>query len=182
MKHLLAMTALLACAFSAAAAAPTVPGRAQLKGAMVGMNQQFHITGFNYRIHAIRWVAASDPFAQAIVSYVATATAPNGYLVFEVPVKNTQSGEAGVPGLDITAFYKDGTEATSNETPFSKTGSPLTPNNLFPGQGMTVYYAIVNVPRPTKANPLVKLLLRYTANNDPGYPPVYRMLHPVVTP
>ncbi len=93
-----------------------------------------------------------------------------------------QSGEAGVPGLDITAFYKDGTQATSNETPFSKTGNPLTPNNLFPGQGMTVYYAIVNVPKPTKANPLVKLVLRYTANNDPGYPPVYRMLHPVVTP
>ncbi len=182
MNRILAFTALLACTLTAVSAAPSVPGRAQLKGDMVRMNQQFHITGFNYRIHAIRWVAPSDAFAQAIVSYVATVNAPNGYLVFEVPVKNTQSGEAGVPGLDITAFYKDGTEATSNETPFSKTGTPLTPKNLFPGQGMTVYYAIVNLPKPTKANPLVKLLLRYTANNDPGYPPVYRLLHPVFTP
>ncbi len=182
MKRMLAIAALLALSFSTAIAAPTVPGRAQLKGDMLRMNQQFHITGFNYRIHAIRWVAASDPFARAIVSYVATASAPNGYLVFEVPVKNTQSGEAGVPGLDITAFYKDGTSATSNEIPFSKTGAPLNSSNLFPGQGMTVYYAIVNVPKPTKSDPLVKLLLRYTANNDPGYPPVYRLLHPVVTP
>lgn len=182
MIRTLAIAALLAFSFSTAIAAPTVPGRAQLKGDMVRMNQQFHITGFNYRIHAIRWVAASDPFAQAITSYVATASPPNGYLVFEVPLKNTQSGEAGVPGLDITAFYKDGTNATSNEIPFSKAGAPLKSNNLFPGQGMTVYYAIVNLPQPTKANPVVKLLLSYTANNDPGYPPVYRMLHPVVTP
>ncbi len=182
MKRTLVIAALLAFSASAALAAPAVPGRAQLKGDMVRMNQQFHITGFNYRIHAIRWVAPSDPFAQAIVSYVASVSAPNGYLVFEVPLKNTQSGEAGVPGLDITAFYKDGTSATSNETPFSKAGAPLTSQNIFPGQGITVYYAIVGLPKPTKGNPVVKLLLKYTANNDPGYPPVYRMLHPVVTP
>ncbi|MHB8147838.1 MAG: hypothetical protein ACYDGM_11355 [Vulcanimicrobiaceae bacterium] len=144
------------------------------------MNQPFHLTGFNYRIQAIHWIPASDAFASAIADYASAATAPNGYLVFEVPVKNTQSGEASAPGLDVTAFYEDGTSSTSRETPFSKAGAPLTTANIFPGQGMTLYYAIANVPQPTKANPVVKLLLQYTANNDPGYPPVYRLLHPVV--
>ncbi len=178
----IALTAMATLLFLPASAAPHVPTRKALHGDMVSMGQQFHLTGFNYRIHAIHWVAASSAFASAIAPYASTATAPNGYLVFVVPVKNTQSGAASAPGLDVTAFYKDGNSATSRETPFSKTGTPLTSQNIFPGQGMTMYYEIANVPNPTKGNPVVKLLLTYAANNDPGYPPVYRMLHPVVAP
>lgn len=167
---------------SVALAAPGVPGRGQMKGDIVKMNQQFHITGYNYRIKAIRWVPATDPFAQGASSYAGTATAPNGYLVFEVPAKNTQSEEDWAPNLTVTALYKDGTMVDGDQTPFSKTGNPLTSRKVFPGQGITVYYTIANVPQPTKGNPLVKLILKYTANNDPGYPPVYRLLHPVVSP
>ena len=177
------ITAVMLVLFSSLAiAAPKVPGRGQMKGDVIGMNQQFHITGYNYRIKAIRWVPATDPFAQGASSYAGTATAPNGYLVFEVPAKNTQSEEDWAPNLVVTALYKDGTTADGDQTPFSSAGDPLTSRKVFPGQGITVYYTIANVPQPTKANPLFKLILKYTANNDPGYPPVYRLLHPIVSP
>ncbi len=182
MTRVFTFLAVLVLSSSVAFAAPGVPGRGQMKGDIVKMNQQFHITGYNYRIKAIRWVPATDPFAQGASSYAGTASAPNGYLVFEVPAKNTQSEEDWAPNLTVTALYKDGTMADGDQTPFSKTGNPLTSRKVFPGQGITVYYTIANVPRPTKDNPLVKLILKYTANNDPGYPPVYRLLHPIVSP
>ena len=142
------------------------------------MNQPFHLTGFDYRIHAMRWVASDSAFAAAVTPYAKAATPPDGDLVFTVPVRNVQSGEAGAPGLDVTAVYKDGTSATSDETPFAEDGTPLTTTNVEPGQGKTMYYTITNVPRPSRTNPVVKLILRYAANNDPGFPDTYYLFYP----
>ena len=142
------------------------------------MNQPFHLTGFDYRIHAMRWIASDSAFAAAVAPYAKAATPPNGDLVFTVPVRNVQNGEAGAPGLDVTAIYKDGTSATSDETPFAKDGSPLSAVNVQPGQVKTMYYAVTNVPKPSRSNPVVKLILRYAANNDPGFPDTYYLFDP----
>ena len=173
----------LSIAALAAAGAPSVgwSGGSIQHGAPrdeVRMDQPFHLTGFDYRIHAMRWIASDSAFAGAVAPYAKAATAPNGDLVFTVPVRNVQSGEAGAPGLDVTAIYKDGTSATSDETPFAKDGSPLTAANVQPGQGKTMYYAITNVPKPSHSNPVVKLILRYAANNDPGFPDTYYLFDP----
>lgn len=164
---------------STAMAAPHVPTRGAMKGDIVKMNQQFHLTGYNYRIAKIHWVSADNAFAQAVSSYAATTTP--GVLVFEVPVKNTQSESDFAPELTITALYKDGTQADSDGHPYSAAGAIQNNRKIFPGQGATFYYAVGGVPAPTNGNPVVKLILKYAANNDPGYPPVYRLLQPVVS-
>lgn len=176
-----ALTALTALSFSTSSAARNIPAHGNRHGDKVCMGEPFHFTGYDYRIMTIRWVSADDRFATTIAPYAKPSTAPNGYLVFKVPVKNMQNGEATAPGLDITAYYRDGTFATSNETPFSSSGAPQTATNFLPDQGMTMYYAIANVPQPTKSNPVVKLILRYAANNDPGYPDTYYMKYPIFT-
>jgi hypothetical protein len=61
-------------------------------------------------------------------------------------------------------------------------GAPINTERVYPGEGVTAYYAIANVPQPTKDNSLTKLLLKTDGSNDPGYPPVYRLLKPVVNP
>lgn len=180
-RFLLTLAAGLLCC-SVAIATPTVPGRSQLKGDVVKMNDQFHLTGWNYRIKSIRWIPATDAFAQKIASYAGDATAPNGYLVLEVPVKNTQSQQDAVPQLSATAFYNDGTTKDSGPMPYSKAGSPINSQQVYPGGGATAYYVITDVPQPTKDNALTKMIFKLNANNDPGYPPVYRLLKPVVTP
>lgn len=163
---------------SAAYAAPHVPTRGAMKGDVVKMGQQFHLTGFNYRITKIHWIPSSDAFAKAISPYMPTSSP--GLLVFQVPVKNTQSEADYDPLLTITVLYKDGTQADSDGHPYSAAGA-LQQKKLFPGQGATFYYAAGGVPQPTDDNPVVKLILKNTENNDPGYPPVYRLLHPVIT-
>jgi hypothetical protein len=182
MTRFLAVLALLAFSSSAALAAPAVPGRAQMKGDVVKMNDQFHLTGWNYRIKSIRWIPATDAYAQKVASYAGDATAPNGYLVLEVPVKNTQSEQDAVPQLIATAFYNDGTTKDSGPMPYSKAGNPINNQQVYPGGGATAYYVINDVPQPTKDNPLTKMIFKLNANNDPGYPPVYRLMQPVVTP
>jgi hypothetical protein len=177
--------AFLAISLSSAVAlaAPSVPGRAALKGDVVAMNQQFHLAGYNFRIEAIRWVPANDAFVQKVASYVGDSNPPNGALVFEVPVKNTQSEVDTAPDLTITVQYKDGTQADSSIAPFGKSGgAPVTSRKIYPGQGTTLYYVVKDVPQPTAGNPLVKLIIKNNENNDPGYPAVYRLLHPVVGP
>ncbi len=146
------------------------------------MGAPFHFTGFSYRIMAIHWVPMGARFARAIAPYVATTQSPNGYLVFKVPVVNVQNGVANAPGVDITAYYKNGMYATTNETPFSSSGVSQMTANISPGQGQTMYYAIPNVPHPTRSNPVARLVLRYAANNDPGYPDAYYMRYPIVSP
>lgn len=182
MTRFLTLAALLAFSSSVVLAAPAVPTRSQLKGDNVKMNGQFHLTGWNYRVKAIRWIPATNAFAQAVASYAGDATAPNGYLVLEVPVKNTQSEQDAVPQLTATAFYYDGTTKDSGPMPYSKAGKPINTQQVYPGGGTTAYYVISDVPQPTKANPLTKMIFKLNANNDPGYPPVYRLLKPVVTP
>lgn len=174
-----ALIALVALSSSTSAAAKHIPLHPNRHGSTVCMGEPFHFTGYDYQVMAIHWVSASTKFATMIAPYAKPSTAPNGYLVFKVPVRNVQNGEATAPGLDVTAYYKDGTSATSNETPFSKSGTPQTATNFQPNEGMTMYYAIANVPRPTKSNPVVKIVLRYAANNDPGYPDSYYMIYPI---
>ena len=173
------LVALIGLPLANSSVARDIPRHAE-HGNSACMGAPFHFTGFNYRIMEIRWVPIGDHFATAIAPYVAAVQSPNGYLVFKVPVENVQSGDANAPGVDITAFYKDGTNATTNETPFSGSGASQMTTNISPRQGMTVYYAIPNVPRPTRSNPIVRLILRYTANNDPGYPDTYYMRYPIV--
>lgn len=174
------LTALIGLSFSAPSVARNSP-RHEAHRNTVCMGEPFHFTGFNYRIMEIHWVPIDDRFATAIAANVAAVQEPNGYLVFKVPVENMQSGEADAPGVDITAFYRDGTNATTNEIPFSRSGASQIATNISPGQGMTVYYAIPNAPRPTRSNPVVKLVIRYTANNDPGYPTTYYMHYPIIS-
>ena len=147
---------------------------------VVCMDQPFHLTGFDYRIHAVRWIRSDNKFASAVAPYAKAATAPDGDLVFTVPVRNVQNGEAGAPGLDVTAIYRDGTSATSDETPFAKDGSPLTAGNVQPGQRKIMYYVVTNVPEPSHKDPLVKLILRYAANNDRGFPDAYYLFDPAL--
>ncbi len=178
----------LSCS-SVALAAPSVPTRGQVRGDVVHMNQQFHVNGFNIRIESIRWIASTSPLAARIASLpqMEAPTAPNGFLEFKVLKKNTQSGTAPGAGLlKIMAFYRDGTQADDGvaypfSTSFHYVGSSST--NIYPGQGMTVYYFIENVPQPSKQNPLTKLVISDPSMyNDPGYPKVYRLLNPVLTP
>lgn len=181
MRRFLSILALMAFSSAAASAAPVVPTRSQLNGDVVKMNQQFYLSGWNYRVTAIRWIPATNAFAQAVASYAGDATAPNGYLVLEVPVKNTQNEADSVPQLTATAFYRDGTTKDSGPMPYSKAGKPINSERVYPGGGTMAYYVIADVPQPSKDNPLTKMLFKLNANNDPGYPPVYRLLKPVVT-
>lgn len=182
MVRLLSLTAAFLLSASAALAAPAVPGRAALKGDLVKMNQQFHLLGYNYRIVHITWVPATDAFVQKTADYASGSTAPNGALIFKVPAKNTQSSWDYAPALHITVQYKDGTQADGYDQPFLKSGTMVHAYKIQPGQGMTFYYIVDNVPQPTHDNPVVKLLLKNTSSNDKGFPPVYRMLHPVISP
>ena len=167
---------------SIAMAAPSVPTRGQLSGDVVVMNQQFHLSGFNYRIASIRWASPSDAFVRSVASYVGDSDAPNGALIFEVLVKNTQSEVDAAPHPTITVQYKGGTEADSSIAPFAKAGgAPVTTQKIYPGQGATLYYVVKNVPKPSSSDPLVKLIIKTDGSNDKGYPPVYRMLQPVVS-
>lgn len=179
------MVAMSLLLLSSQALAAPVPTRGAMKGAIIAMNEQFHLIGFNYRIAKIRWVPANDAFAKAVSPYTTSGytsvTAPMGLLVFQVPVKNTQKEEDYVPLLTITAMYKDGTAVDGIDNPFSASGVLQSSRKLYPGQGATVDYTVPNVPKPTKGNPLVKLILKNTEHNDPGYPPVYRLLNPVVS-
>ncbi len=177
-RSILTLAAVLVVS-STAHAAPHVPPRGAIKAEIVKMNQQFHLNGFNYRIAKIYWVSTDDAFAKAVSSYAPTTTP--GVLVFEVPVKNTQSDEDYAPELTVTALYKDGTQADSDGRPYSAAGATQNNRKIFPGQGATFYYAVGGVPAPTIGNPVVKLILKNAANNDPGYPPVYRLLQPVVS-
>lgn len=175
------LIALLGLSLSPSSVAGGAPRHVE-HGSTACMGAPFHFTGFSYRIMAIHWVPVGSRFATAIGPYVAPVQSPKGYLIFKVPVENVQSGEANAPGVDITAFYKDGVNATTNETPFSSSGASQMTINIPPGQGLTVYYAIPNVPRPTRSNPVARLTLRYAANNDPGYPDTYYMRYPIVSP
>ncbi|MHB8141160.1 MAG: hypothetical protein ACYDHD_07930 [Vulcanimicrobiaceae bacterium] len=182
MTRLFTFIAALVLTSSVALAVPHVPGRGPLKGDIVKMNQQFHLNGFNYRVESIRWIPATDPYAQKAAPYAGNATAPNGFLVFEVPVKNANYFVEPIPNLIVTAFYKDGTSKDSDGPAHSKAGPEVNASEkLYPGQGVTVYYVLSDVPQPSSSNPLTKLILKNNLSN-PGYPPVYRLLHPVVHP
>jgi len=185
-RSILALAAVLASS-SLAIAAPSVPTRGAVKGDVVHMNQQFHVDSANFRITAIKWIPASDPKAATIagVLHIDEVSAPNGYLMFVAPQKNTRSHPDSAVWLKITAFYKDGTQADDADgVPVSTAYKQLLYNvNFYPGQGVTTYFFIANVPQPTPQNPLTKLIIGDTNNqNDPGYPKVYRMLDPIVTP
>lgn len=169
--------------FSAASAAPSVPTRGQINGSVVKMGQQFHLIGYNYRIVNIRWVAADSSFAQTIKNAEGIhADAPMGLLVFKTATKNTLNQESSAPYLTITAMYKDGTQVDGYDSPLASGGAVQASKTIYPGQGLTFYYCVAGVPKPTVANPLTKLILANGSNNDPGYPRVYRMIHPVVSP
>lgn len=169
--------------FSTASAAPNVPTRGQIKGSVVKMGQQFHLVGYNYRIVKIRWVAADSAFARTLKNAEGVqADAPMGLLVFKTSTKNTLNDENSAPYLIVTAIYKDGTQVDGYETPLSSSGVVQASRKIYPGQGATFYYAVAGVPKPTAANPLTKLILSNGSNNDPGYPRVYRLIDPVVSP
>ncbi len=149
------------------------------------MNQQFHILDDNLRIASIRWIPSTDPLATRIsnLPQMQAPTAPNGYLLFSVPQKNTSRNPQPAQYLKITAFYKDGTQADDGDgVPWSTAYKQLLYNTTFyPGQGVTTYFIIANVPQPTRNNPLTKLILSDPGmQNDSGYPRVYRLLNPVV--
>lgn len=168
-------------------ARPNVPGHGPVKGDVISMHQQFHVQSANFRIASIKWIPATDPKAATIagVLHVDEVSAPSGYLMFVAPQKNTRSHPDSAVWLKITAFYKDGTQVDDAEgVPVSTTYKQLLyTTNFYPGQGITTYFFIANAPQPTQANPLTKLIISDPSmQNDPGYPKVYRMVHPVLTP
>ena len=182
-RIMLAVIASLACS-SLALAAPSVPTRGAVKGDIVHMNQQFHIEDDNLRIASIAWIASTDPLATTIsnLPQMPSLTAPNGYLLFTVPQKNTSKRPQPAQYLKITAFYKDGTQVDDGDgVPWSTSYKQLLyTTNYYPGQGVTTYFIIANVPQPTTKDPLTKLILSDPGlQNSPGYPKVYRLLNPV---
>ncbi len=178
--------AILACSLPALART-SVPTRGAVKGDIIHINELFHVQSANFRITAIHWIPATDPKAATIagVLHVDETSAPNGYLMFVAPQKNTRSHPDSAEWLKITAFYKDGTQVDDAEgVPVSTTYKQLLYNtNFYPGQGVMTYFFIANAPQPTVQNPLTKIIVSDPSlQNDPGYPKVYRMLGPIVSP
>ena len=177
---------IFACSLPALART-TVPTRGPIKGDIIHINQQFHVESANFRITAIHWIPADDPKAATIAGalHIDEVTAPNGYLMFVAPQKNTRSHPDSSEWLKITAFYKDGTTADDADgVPVTSKYQQLLYNvNFYPGQSVMTYFFIANVPQPTAQNPLTKIMVSSVSlHNDPGYPKVYRMLDPVVSP
>ena len=80
-------------------------------------------------------------------------------------------------------FYKDGTQADDGDgVPWSTAYKQLLYNTTYyPGEGVTTYFIIANVPQPTQQNPITKLILSDPGmQNAPGYPKLYRLLDPIV--
>jgi len=185
-RIVLAAVLALACS-SFVLAAPSVPTRGAVKGDVVRMNQFFHIEDDNLRVASIRWISSGDPLATTIsnLPQMSSPTAPNGYLLFTVPQKNTSKNPQPAQYLKITVFYKDGTQADDGDgVPWSTAYKQLLYNTTYyPGEGVTTYFIIANVPQPTQQNPITKLILSDPGmQNAPGYPKLYRLLDPIVKP
>ncbi len=115
-RIVLAAVLSLACS-SLVLAAPSVPTRGAVKGDIVRMNQFFHIEDDNLRVASIRWISPGDSLATTIsnLPQMSSPTAPNGYLLFTVPQKNTSKNPQPAQYLKITVFYKDGTQADDGD-------------------------------------------------------------------
>ena len=162
-------------------ASPVAPGRGQISGDVVALNQQFHIDHYNFRIQKVEWITPDSPFGRAIGDNETTDEG-KGFILITATVKSTFDDSEALPYPEIQVLYKDGMQSTDdNRSPYSASGN-LMNGDYQPGQGASVRFYIPNMPKPTADNPITKLILQphNGTDNDAGAPKMFRMLNPPV--
>ncbi|GAC1499332.1 MAG: hypothetical protein NVS1B14_02770 [Vulcanimicrobiaceae bacterium] len=180
MHRLLFAFCLATLTTSVAVAAPVAPGRGQIQGDIIQMNQQFHIDHYNFRIQKIEWIGGEHPFAKARDESLDEG---KGLILITATVKSTATDSESLPYPEIQVLYKDGTQsADDNRSPYSAAGTDLS-GDYQPGQGATVRFYIPNMLKPSPENPITKLILQphNGSDNDSGAPKMFRMLNPPVS-
>lgn len=158
------------------ATGPVPAPAAQLSGVDIKLNQVFKLDFFNLRIRKVRWVPGSSPLAQAAGS----GDGGTGALVLTIEARNAGTDASGAPSLSIQAMYKSGLQTDSEaRIAYDAQGHDLS-GDYQPGDGPTMYSVIPNVPKPTAANPVTKIVFTPSYSGDQG-PQIFRLYLPPVS-
>ena|GEM_PF-1653986 len=163
--------------------APIAPGAVPIKGDMIQLGTLFHVDYWNIRITNIAWEPVTSPLGKALGQSLDLDN-DKGLLVSTADIKVASDKPQDMLYPSIQVIYKDGTQSDDeNRTAYrADTAAEQTGDAFQPGQGLTVRFIVPNVPKPTAANPVIKVLIKpYNGgDNDSGAAKVFRFLDPPI--